>query len=180
MSRIGKLPVTIPKGVEVTMAGNLIKIKGPKGVLEHNVHRNMKVNVETDRVTVGRPNDIKMNKALHGLTRALIQNMVIGVTDGYKRTLEMIGVGYRAELKGKTLVMAVGYSHAVLFRPPDDVTLTVEGRNNVIIIEGINKQRVGEAAARIRKVRPPEPYKGKGIKYQDEIIKRKAGKTAGA
>lgn len=180
MSRIGKLPVSIPKGVEVTMAGNLIKVKGPKGVLEHDVHRNITVKIETERVKVTRHNDLKSNKALHGLTRALIQNMVVGVTKGYKRTLDMVGVGYRAELKGKTLIIAAGFSHSVVFRPPEDVTLSVEGRNNVIIIEGINKQKVGDAAARIRKVRPPEPYKGKGIKYRDEIIKRKAGKTAGA
>ncbi len=180
MSRIGKLPVAIPKGVEVTMSGNQIKVKGPKGLLEHDVHRNMSIKVENETVSVSRPNDMKSNKALHGLTRALIQNMMVGVTDGYKRTLEMVGVGYRAELKGKTLTILAGFSHPVVFRPPDDVTLKVEGRNNVIIIEGINKQRVGEAAAQIRRIRPPEPYKGKGIKYHDEIIKRKAGKTAGA
>ena len=180
MSRIGKQPVAIPGGVEVTMAGKHIKVKGPKGVLERDVHSNISVNVENGSIVVSRTNDLKLNKALHGLTRALIQNMVEGVTEGFKRTLDMVGVGYRAELKGKTLILSAGFSHSVVFCPPDGVTLKVEGRNNVIIVEGIDKQMVGEAAARIRKVRPPEPYKGKGIKYRDEIIKRKAGKTAGA
>lgn len=172
--------MAIPKGVEVTVSGNQVKVKGPKGLLELDAHQNMTVRVENDTVLVNRPNDMKSNKALHGLTRALIQNMVIGVTEGYKLILEMVGVGYRAELKGKTLTILVGFSHPIVFRPPDDVSLKVEGRNNVIVIEGIDKQHVGEAAARIRRVRPPEPYKGKGIKYHDEIIKRKAGKTAGA
>lgn len=180
MSRIGKEPVTIPSGVQITINGISLKVKGPKGELEQKIHQNMIVAVEGEKVVVTRPNDLKINKSLHGLTRALIQNMVVGVTDGYKKVLDMVGIGYKAELKGKTIVLNVGYSHAVVFSPPDNVKLTVAGKNNQIIIEGIDKQAVGEVASKIRRVRPPEPYKGKGIKYSDEIIQRKAGKTAGA
>lgn len=181
MSRIGKKPVDVPAGVQVTLNGNNIKIKGPKGELERDLHVNMSIAYENDQIVVTRPNDEKRNRAFHGLTRALIQNMIVGVTEGYKKTLELVGVGYRAEMKTpKTLELALGFSHPVVFRAAEGVKIDVIAKENKITIEGIDKQAVGEAAARIRKVRPPEPYKGKGVKYSDEIIKRKAGKTAGA
>lgn len=181
MSRIGKKPVDVPAGVQVTLTGNHLKVKGPKGELEREFQPAMSIAHENDQIVITRPNDEKRNRAFHGLTRALIQNMIIGVTDGYKKTLEMVGVGYRAEMKGKrTLELAVGFSHPVVFQAADGVKLDVIAKENKITVEGIDKQAVGEAAARIRRVRPPEPYKGKGIKYTDEIIKRKAGKTAGA
>lgn len=181
MSRIGKKPVDIPAGVQVTLTGNHLKLKGPKGELERDLHPNMSLAFENDKIIVTRSNDEKRNRAFHGLTRALIQNMVIGVTEGYKKTLQMVGVGYKADMKTpKTLVLAVGFSHPVVFQAAEGVTISVIAKENKIVIEGIDKQAVGEAASRIRKVRPPEPYKGKGIKYVDEIIRRKAGKTAGA
>jgi large subunit ribosomal protein L6 len=180
MSRIGKKPVEIPAGVTITLDGSHIKVKGPKGELERTLHANMTVAQEDKQIVVTRPNDQKENRALHGLTRALIQNMVTGVTEGYKKTLQLVGVGYKAEMRGKALELAVGYSHPVLFGAAEGITISVLPKENKVIVEGIDKQAVGEAAVRIRRVRPPEPYKGKGIKYEDEIIKRKAGKTAGA
>jgi len=180
MSRIGKKPVDIPSGVTVTLDGSQVTVKGPKGELRQAIHRNITVAQEDKQIVVSRPNDLKENRALHGLTRALIQNMVVGVTEGYKKTLVLVGVGYKAEMKGKSLELAVGFSHPVLFGAAEGVAVSVIPKENKVIIEGIDKQAVGEAAARIRKVRPPEPYKGKGIKYIDEIIQRKAGKTAGA
>lgn len=181
MSRVGKKPIETPSGVQVTLDGNRITVKGPKGELARELHPAMSVAVDGSVITVTRPNDEKRNRALHGLTRALIQNMVIGVSEGYKKTLQLVGVGYRAEMKGKnTLELAVGYSHPVVFHPADGVNVEVLAKENKVVVEGIDKQAVGEAAARIRRVRPPEPYKGKGIKYEDEIIQRKAGKTAGA
>ena len=181
MSRIGKKPVEIPDGVQVTLAGNHITVKGPKGTLERDLHPSMTVSQEGATIVVKRPSDSKTHRALHGLTRALIQNMVTGVTEGFKKTLELVGVGYRAEMKGsKTLELAVGYSHPVIFQAAEGVKIDVLAKENKVVVEGIDKQAVGEAAARIRRVRPPEPYKGKGIKYVDEVIRRKAGKTAGA
>lgn len=180
MSRIGKKPVEIPDAVSVSLKEGVFTVKGPKGELERRLHPDMSVAIKDKEVVVDRPNDLKRNRALHGLTRALIQNMVIGVSQGYRKELELIGVGYRAEMKGSTLVLAVGYSHGVVFTAAEGVKVDVIAKENRIIIEGIDKQAVGEAAARIRRIRPPEPYKGKGIKYSDEIIKRKAGKTAGA
>ncbi len=180
MSRIGRKPIDIPSGVTVTLDGSQVTVKGPKGELHQAIHKNMTVAQEDKRIVVTRPNDLKENRALHGLTRALIQNMVVGVTEGYKKTLILVGVGYKAEMKGHSLELAVGYSHPVLFGAAEGVNISVLPKENKVIIEGIDKQAVGEAAARIRKVRPPEPYKGKGIKYDDEIIQRKAGKTAGA
>ncbi len=180
MSRIGKMPVEIPAGVTVTLNGAQIKVKGPKGELEMSAHPNMSVAQEDKQVVVSRPNDQKSNRALHGMTRSLIQNMVIGVTEGYKKTLQLVGVGYKADMKGKTLVLTVGFSHPVLFVAAEGVAVSVLPKENKIVIEGLDKQAVGEAAVRIRKVRPPEPYKGKGIKYEGEIIQRKAGKAAGA
>lgn len=180
MSRIGKKPIELPKGVQVTIDGSHVKVKGPKGELERTMHPNMSITQNNGIITVERPNDEKKNRALHGLTRALLQNMVTGVTSGFSRTLELVGVGYRAEMKGKVLELAVGYSHPVLVSAPEGVTFEVIPKENKITVAGADKQLVGEAASRIRRVRPPEPYKGKGIKYSDEQIQRKAGKTAGA
>ena len=178
MSRIGKKPVLIPKGVTVTLNGNKLKVKGPKGELESSFHNSMKIESKESEIYVTRPNDLKENKSLHGLTRALIQNMVVGVTSGFEKTLEIVGVGYRAELKGKNLLLNIGYSHPVYFMPPDGITFQVPAPTQ-IIISGIDRQLVGMVASKIRSIRKPEPYKGKGIKYSDEQIQRKAGKTAG-
>ena len=178
MSRIGKKPVVIPKGVTVTQNGQNLKIKGPKGELEYTVHRNIAIEIKDNEITVKRPDDTKENKSLHGLSRALIQNMVDGVTNAYQKTLDIVGVGYRAELKGKNLLLNIGYSHPIYFIPPDGITLQTPVQTQ-IVISGIDKQLVGMIASKIRSIRKPEPYKGKGIKYSDEQIKRKAGKTAG-
>ncbi len=178
MSRIGKKTIVIPKDVTVAQSGQIIKIKGPKGELENNVHPNISVEIKDNEIFVKRPNDLKENKALHGLTRALLQNMINGVTTAYSKTLDIVGVGYRAELKGKNLLLNIGYSHPIFFMPPDGVTLQTPVQTQ-IIISGIDKQLVGLVAAKIRSIRQPEPYKGKGIKYSDEQIIRKAGKTAG-
>jgi large subunit ribosomal protein L6 len=178
VSRIGKKPVVIPKGVTVTLNGNEIKVKGPKGELFADLHPNVKVEMVDSEVLVSRPDDLKQNRALHGLTRALIQNMVVGVTDSYKKTLDIVGVGYRAELKGKNLLINIGYSHPVFFMPPEGITLETTSPTQ-IVISGIDKQLVGLVSAKIRSIRKPEPYKGKGIKYSNEVIIRKAGKTAG-
>lgn len=178
MSRIGKKPIEIPKDVKVTQSGNSLKVKGPKGELENTFHRNMSIEVKGDEVIVMRPDDSKENKALHGLTRALIQNMVEGVTKSYQKTLDIVGVGYRAELKGKNLLLNMGYSHPIYFVPPDGITLQTPVQTQ-IVITGIDKQLVGMVAAKLRSIRQPEPYKGKGIKYSNEQIQRKAGKTAG-
>jgi large subunit ribosomal protein L6 len=178
MSRIGRKPITIPGGVTVTVDGSTVKVKGPKGELARTFEPSMKVRVENNEVLVERPNDDKRERALHGLTRALIANMVTGVTDGFKKTLEIVGVGYRAEKKGKNLVVSVGYSHPVNYPEPDGITLTTPAPTT-IVIEGVDKQKVGQVAAELREFRPPEPYKGKGIRYQGEQVRRKAGKTAG-
>lgn len=178
MSRIGKKPIIIPKGVTVNVNKQVVKIKGPKGELESKVHSNIGVETKDDEIIVSRSNDFKENKALHGLTRALIQNMINGVTNAYSKTLEIVGVGYRAEMKGKNLLLNIGYSHPIYFMPPDGVTLQTPVQTQ-IIISGIDKQLVGQVAAKIRSIREPEPYKGKGIKYSNEQIIRKAGKTAG-
>ncbi len=178
MSRVGKKPVAIPKGVSVTSSGNVIKIKGPKGELERSIHPNMKIQVADIEVLVTRPDDTKINKSLHGLTRSLIQNMITGVSESYKKTLEIVGVGYKAELKGSNLLLTIGYSHPIYFVPPDEIKIEIPSPTQ-IIITGIDKELVGLVAAKIRSFRKPEPYKGKGIKYSDEHIIRKAGKTAG-
>jgi len=177
VSRIGKKPVSIPKGVTVTAEGNVLKVKGPKGELQKNVHPNMSIQIVDDEVKVTRKDDLKENKALHGLTRALIQNMVKGVSESYKKTLDIVGVGYKAELKGKNLLINLGYSHPIFFVPPDEIKLESPSPTQ-IIISGNDKELVGLVAAKIRSFRKPEPYKGKGIKYSDEHIVRKAGKTA--
>jgi len=178
VSRIGKKPVVIPDGVKITQEGNFLKIKGPKGELEQQIHPNISIEIVENQVNVTRPNDSKQNKSLHGLSRALVQNMVTGVTDSYKKTLDIVGVGYKAELKGKDLLLNIGYSHPIFLIPPEGVTLETPTPTQ-IIISGIDKQLVGLVSAKIRSFRKPEPYKGKGIKYSDEHIVRKAGKTAG-
>jgi large subunit ribosomal protein L6 len=178
VSRIGKKPVEIPQGVTVTKSGNVVKVKGPKGELEKRFVSNINIDVKGSEILIERPDDQKANKALHGLTRALLQNMVNGVVSSYSKTLDIVGVGYRAELKGKNLLLNIGYSHPIYFIPPDGVSLQTPSQTQ-IVISGIDKQLVGLIAAKIRSIRQPEPYKGKGIKYSDEQIQRKAGKTAG-
>ena len=177
MSRIGKMPIAIPAGVTVDIAeNNKVTVKGPKGTLERVLPAEMELTMEDGSLTVKRPNDLKRNKALHGLTRSLLNNMVVGVTDGYEKKLEVNGVGYRAAKQGKKLVLSLGYSHPVEMEDPEGVESVVEGQN-VIIVKGIDKEKVGQFAAEIRDKRRPEPYKGKGIKYADETIRRKVGKT---
>lgn len=177
MSRIGKQPITIPDKVNFELDGNKIKVTGPKGTLEFEHHPRMTVSVDGSTVRVSRPNDSKTSRALHGLTRALLSNMVVGVSQGFKKSLEVIGVGYRAEMRGKSLQLALGYSHSIVLVPPAGVSIEVEGTNKINVL-GIDKQLVGEVAAKIRSFRPPEPYKGKGIRYEGEQVRRKAGKTA--
>ena len=178
MSRIGKKPVIIPKGVTITRKGNSVKVKGPKGELESIFDSRIGIEINDGELTVTRPNDTKEIKALHGLSRALIQNMVNGVTIAYQKSLDVVGVGYKAELKGKNLLLNIGYSHPIYFIPPEEITIQTPTQTQ-IIISGIDKQLVGMIASKIRSIRRPEPYKGKGIKYSDEQIVRKAGKTAG-
>lgn len=179
MSRIGKKPVTVPKGVDVTLQGQSMKVKGPNGELALDIHPDMSVAMEDGEVRVERPSDQPAHRALHGLTRALIANMIEGVTSGFSRTLEIVGVGYRAEMKGSSLNLALGFSHPVEFSPPAGVTIECPNQTTVVV-KGADKQAVGQAAAVIRGFRPPEPYKGKGIRYQGEQVRRKAGKTAGS
>ena len=176
MSRIGRAPITVPAGVEVKVDGQHVFVKGPKGALEMNAAPTMKVEVEAGVVHVTRPNDEKMNRSLHGLTRTLINNMVIGVSEGFSKTLEVNGVGYRAAKEGKNLVLHVGYSNQIIMPETEDIQIEVPNPNQ-IIIKGIDKQKVGQFAAEVRGKRPPEPYKGKGIKYDYEVIRRKEGKT---
>lgn len=176
MSRIGKMPVAIPAGVKVSLDGNKMTVQGPKGSLSENLHERISIAVETDQILVNRSNDSKQDTALHGLTRALINNMVVGVTAGFQKNLEINGVGYRAEVSGKTLTLSLGYSHPVVYEMPDGITVEVE-KQTKLTVKGIDKQLVGSAAAKIRSFRKPEPYKGKGIKYAEERIVRKAGKA---
>ena len=177
MSRIGKLPITIPAGVTVTVSDeNVVSVKGPKGELSERISKDISVNVDGNVLTVARPSDDKKHRALHGLSRALIMNMVNGVTNGFTKELDMVGVGYRATKNGKKLVLAIGFSHPVEFEEKDGITFDVPAPTH-IVVKGISKQMVGEIAAKIRAVRPPEPYLGKGIKYTDEVIRRKEGKT---
>ena len=177
MSRIGRLPVAIPAGVTVDIQeNNHVVVKGPKGTLERTLPAEMSIKLEDGHVVVTRPSDLKKMKALHGLTRTLIHNMVVGVSEGYTKTLEVNGVGYRAAKQGNKLVLSLGYSHPVEMEDPEGLESTMEGQN-VIIVKGIDKEKVGQYAAEIRDKRRPEPYKGKGIKYADEVIRRKVGKT---
>ncbi len=180
MSRIGRRPIPIPAGVEVTVGeDNVVTVKGPKGTLSHRVAPSLTVQRENGTINIVRPDDERVNRALHGLTRTLVNNMVVGVTQGFQKVLEIQGVGYRAQMEGKTLVLNVGFSHPVRVEPPEGITYSVEGTNR-ITVAGIDKQLVGEMAARIRGIRPPEPYKGKGIRYEGEVIRRKAGKAGKA
>ncbi|MDQ3614584.1 MAG: 50S ribosomal protein L6 [Chloroflexota bacterium] len=180
MSRIGNQPITVPSGVEITIGkNNDVTVKGPKGELSSSLSPRMTIAQEDGTLTVLRPNDARENKAMHGLTRSLLNNMVVGVTDGYTKRLEIHGVGYRAQLDGKNLVLNVGFSHQVRITPPEGITFSVEA-NTRVAISGIDKQMVGEEAAKIRIVRPPEPYKGKGIRYAGEYVRRKAGKAGKA
>ena len=177
MSRIGRMPIAIPAGVTVTIAeNNHVTVKGPKGTLERALPLEMTIKQEGDDIVVSRPNDLKKNKSLHGLTRTLIHNMVVGVTEGYEKVLEVNGVGYRAAKQGNKLVLSLGYSHPVEMVDPDGITSVLDGQN-IIKVQGIDKEKVGQYAAEIRSKRKPEPYKGKGIKYSTEVIRRKVGKT---
>ena len=177
MSRIGRMPISIPAGVDVKIeAGNLVTVKGPKGTLTQQLHPNMAIIREGDELLVTRPNDEKTNRSLHGLTRTLLHNMVVGVTEGFKKELDVNGVGYRVAKEGKKLVMNLGFSHQVTVEEPENITIDVPTPNK-IVISGLDKQKVGQFAAEVREKRPPEPYKGKGIKYTDEVIRRKEGKT---
>jgi large subunit ribosomal protein L6 len=179
MSRVGKKPVEIPAGVKVNVNGSTVTVKGPKGELTQTFNPEIKIELDKSQILVSPPADAT-HDAMHGLTRALIQNMVVGVTEGYKRNLEIEGVGYRAELQGKNLVLSVGLSHTVTVPPPTGITFTVDKTQRLVGIEGADKQVVGEIAAKIRTVRPPEPYKGKGVHYLGEKIRRKAGKAGKA
>jgi large subunit ribosomal protein L6 len=177
VSRIGRLPVEVPSGVDIKINGSHIKIKGPKGEMEFTFSPSINLSFEDGEIKVTRPSDIREMRSLHGTTRALIQNMIIGVTDGFQKELQLVGVGYRAAMQGKNLVLNVGYSHSVEIEPPPGIDFEVGDRAQQIFITGIDKQKVGQVAADIRKVRKPEPYKGKGIRYKDERIRRKAGKA---
>ena len=177
MSRIGRAPIAVPAGVEIKIEdGNVVTVKGPKGALTQQLHPNMTITQDGAVLHVTRPNDLKENRSLHGLTRTLLNNMVVGVTDGYKKTLDVNGVGYRVAMENGKLVMNLGYSHQVIMEAPEGITIETPSQNQ-IVISGSDKQLVGQFAAKVREKRPPEPYKGKGIKYSDEVIRRKVGKT---
>ncbi|GAB6932372.1 MAG TPA: 50S ribosomal protein L6 [Calditerricola sp.] len=175
MSRVGRKPVVIPEGVEVTINGQEVTVKGPKGTLTRTFHKDMTIKKEGNQIIVERPSDDKFHKALHGTTRSLLANMIEGVTKGYSKTLELVGVGYRAAKTGKNVTLNVGYSHPVVVEPDPGIELEVPEQTK-IVVKGIDKEAVGQMAAKIRKIREPEPYKGKGIKYIDEVIRRKEGK----
>jgi large subunit ribosomal protein L6 len=177
VSRVGRKPIPIKKGVTINLKDRLISVKGPKGELSAQIHGNIAVEIKDNEILFTRKNDEKENRALHGLWRALVQNMIIGVTEGYSKKLEIVGVGYRAEMKGKKLQLLLGYSHPIIFGPPEGVKIEAPTQTN-IVISGIDKQLVGLVASKIRSFRPPEPYKGKGVKYEGEYIRRKAGKAA--
>jgi large subunit ribosomal protein L6 len=178
MSRIGKKPVSVPKGVTVTLTGNTVKVKGPKGELERTIHPTMALRQDGDAIVVDRPSDEPQHKAIHGLSRTLVANMVEGVTKGFQKQLDIVGVGYKAETRPYGLQLALGYSHPIEYRAPKGIKLTAPAPTTVVI-DGADKEIVGQVAAEIRSLRPPEPYKGKGIKYQGEQIRRKAGKAGG-
>lgn len=177
MSRVGKSPIAIPDGVTVTVDGPRVTVKGPKGEMARSFNPALTVAVGNGQVVVSRPSDHRQHRALHGLTRSLIQNMVTGVSTGYRKVLDIVGVGYRAELIGTKLNLVIGYSHPILLTPPEGITFTLTNPTQ-IVVEGVSKELVGELAAMVRKFRPPEPYKGKGIRYAGELVKRKAGKSA--
>jgi len=177
MSRIGRMPITIPQGVTVDVNKSTVRVKGPKGELSRSFDPDMQISLEDGTLIVQRPTDRRRHRALHGLTRSLLNNMVVGVSEGFVRRLEIQGVGYRAGLQGEDLVLNVGYSHPVVVEPPDGISFQVEKNYREISVSGVDKEMVGEMAARIRRVRPPEPYKGKGIRYEGEYVRRKAGKA---
>lgn len=179
MSRVGKNPITIPDGVTVSVDGVRVTVKGPKGEMARSFDPALTVAVDNGQVVVSRPSDHRRHRALHGLTRSLIQNMVTGVSSGYRKVLDIVGVGYRAELIGTKLNLVIGFSHPILLTPPEGITFTLTNPTQ-IVVEGVSKELVGELAAMVRKFRPPEPYKGKGIRYAGELVKRKAGKSAAA
>ncbi len=179
MSRIGKKPIPLPKGVEVKKDGNAVTVKGPKGSLTTSLVPGIEVSIENNVVTFTRGNEENKSRATHGLMRALVANNVLGVTQGFKKELDIVGVGYRAEVKGKEVVFQLGYSHPVRFPVPKGIEIAIDGKSGHITVTGIDKQQVGQTAAEIRSLREPDPYKGKGIKYSDEVIRRKAGKAAG-
>ncbi len=176
MSRIGLRPITVPANVEVTVDGSLVRVKGPKGTLERSLHPDMIIERQDGQILVRRPSDARQHRALHGLTRTLVDNMVVGVTTGFRKDLEISGVGYRAQMVGQSLLLQLGYSHPIRVTPPEGVTFAVEGNNRVAVM-GIDKELVGQEAARIRSVRAVEPYKGKGVRYAGERVRRKAGKA---
>jgi large subunit ribosomal protein L6 len=178
MSRIGRKPVQVPSGVEFKISGAKVDVKGPKGQLSRDLHPNMKIEFKDNEVTVTRPTDGRLDRSLHGLTRTLISNMVQGVTEGYSKQLNIVGVGYKVALKGKDLVLNLGHSHPIDYPAPKGIEFEIDGKKNTIIIKGANKEVVGQTSAEIRSFRPPEPYKGKGVMYSTERIKRKAGKAA--
>lgn len=179
LSRIGKMPIEIPKGVEVRIEGNRVTARGPKGELSREVDPEMRLELSDSQLRVIPPSDQPRHRAMHGLTRTLIHNLVVGVSQGYTKTLELVGVGYRAQMQGNKLVLSVGYSHPVEITPPPGIEFEVDGTSR-IMVKGIDKELVGQVAADVRKVRPPEPYKGKGIRYQGEYVRRKAGKAGKA
>ena len=176
MSRIGNKPITVPEDVEVKIDGQKVTVKGPKGTLEREIHKNISLELKDNQIKVSRPNDQKQNRELHGLTRSLIQNMVKGVKEEYSKELQINGVGYRVAKQGKDLNLTLGYSHPVIYKAPEGITFDVPNPNT-IIVKGIDKEQVGQVAAEVREKRPPEVYRGKGIKYADEVIRRKEGKT---
>lgn len=176
MSRVGKLAIDIPTGVQIEQKEQMVIVKGPNGILQQNIHPDMKIVIDASTVKVERPSENKFHKSLHGLTRSLIQNMVTGLTVGYEKKLEIVGVGYRAEIKGKNLVLQLGFSHPIYFLPPEGISIEVPIPTN-IIVKGVDKHLVGQVAAKIRSFRPPEPYKGKGVRYAEEYVRRKAGKA---
>lgn len=179
MSKIGNSPITIPSGVEINQNGQVISIKGPKGQLTHTVDRTSKVTIDGDTLSIERVNNTKPAKAMHGLTRSVIANLITGVTTGWEKKLELVGTGYRVKLEGKNISMSLGYSHPVVIEPADGIEFATEGQN-IIIVKGVDKQLVGQIAANIRAKRPPEPYKGKGVRYDGEVVRRKAGKASKA
>jgi len=176
LSRVGKMPISVPEGIQIERKPDRLIVKGEKGVLEEKIHPDMNIKIDKETILVERPSDNRFHRSLHGLTRSLIQNMITGLTDGFEKKLEIIGVGYRAELKGKYVTFQLGYSHPIYLLPPEEITIEVPAPTQVIV-KGINKQLVGQIAAKIRSFRPPEPYKGKGIRYENEYVRRKAGKA---
>ena len=176
MSRIGKRPIPVPAGVKVELDGSAVRVTGPKGVLSRQLNSEIRVTLQGEEVVVTRPSDSPTHRSLHGLTRTLVANMVQGVSTGFEKRLELVGVGYRAAKQGEKLVLTVGYSHPVEIVPPEGITIQVPA-NNAVVVQGADRERVGEVAAQIRRVRPPEPYQGKGIRYQGEFVRRKVGKT---